>query len=103
MRDLLRRRLMLVHHRTALILSFKSLYTRTTGLDMSLSRLKAMEIKEAQELYEHPANQLIAGLQFQQIGHLTGSIGKIEQAVLASAREHATPTRSAPGWARFWA
>src|SRR5215469_2627106 len=27
-RDLLRRRLMLVHHRTALILSFKGLYTR---------------------------------------------------------------------------
>ena len=86
-RDLLRRRLMLVHHRTALILSFKSLYTRTTGSDMSLSRLKAMEIKEAQELYEHPANQLIAGLQLQQIGCLNASIGKIEQAVLASARE----------------
>jgi len=30
-RDLLRRRLTLVHHRTALMLSFKSLYTRTTG------------------------------------------------------------------------
>src|SRR6266571_6470191 len=33
-RDLLRRRLMLVHHRTALMLSFKSLYTRTTGQEM---------------------------------------------------------------------
>ena len=31
MRDLLRRRMMLVHHRSALMLSFKSLYTRTTG------------------------------------------------------------------------
>ncbi len=30
-RDLLRRRLLLVHQRTALMLSFKSLYTRTTG------------------------------------------------------------------------
>src|SRR5208282_4963500 len=30
-RDLLRRRTLLVHQRTALILSFKSLYTRTTG------------------------------------------------------------------------
>src|SRR5882724_10390800 len=63
MRDLLRRRLMLVHQRTALMLSFKSLYTRTTGQEMALSELKALEIKEAQELYDHPANQLIAGMQ----------------------------------------
>src|SRR5690349_4953458 len=61
-RDLLRRRLTLVHHRTALMLSFKSLYTRTTGLEMSLSRLKELEIKDAQDLYKHPANQLIAGM-----------------------------------------
>src|SRR5208283_5332773 len=60
-RDLLRRRLMLVHKRTALMLSFKSLYTRTTGQGLTLSRLKELEIKEAQELYEHPANQMIAG------------------------------------------
>ena len=47
-RDLLRRRLTLVHQRTALMLSFKSLYTRTTGQEMTLSRLKELEIKEAQ-------------------------------------------------------
>ena len=35
-RDLLRRRLGLVHQRTALLLSFKSLYPRTTGQVMSL-------------------------------------------------------------------
>src|SRR6266576_1758567 len=39
-RDLLRRRLMLVHHRTALMLSFKSLYTRTTGQELALGKLK---------------------------------------------------------------
>jgi transposase len=86
-RDLLRRRLTLVHHRTALMLSFKSLYTRTTGLEMSLSRLKELEIKDAQELYKHPANQLIAGMQIKQIDPLSESIDKIEKAVLASARE----------------
>jgi hypothetical protein len=47
-RDLLRRRLTLVHQRTALMLSFKSLYTRTTGQAMSLGRLKSMEPAEAQ-------------------------------------------------------
>ena len=49
-RDLLRRRLLLVHQRTALMLSFKSLYTRTTGEEMTLRALKELEIKEAQQL-----------------------------------------------------
>src|SRR6266513_734633 len=87
MRDLLRRRLMLVHHRTALMLSFKSLYTRTTGQEMTLGELKELEVNEAQKLYEHPANQLIAGMQIKHIERLSESIEKIEKAVLASARE----------------
>ncbi|HET7101369.1 MAG TPA: transposase, partial [Terriglobia bacterium] len=86
-RDLLRRRLNLVHQRTALMLSFKSLYVRTTGQTMSLSRLKAMEIQEAPGLYEHPANQLIARVQKEHIEQLDRSIAQIEQAVLKSARE----------------
>jgi transposase len=86
-RDLLRRRLTLVQHRTALMLSFKSLYTRTTGQDMTLSRLKELEIKEAQELYTHPANQLIAGMHIKQIEQLNENIAKIEKGVLGSARE----------------
>src|SRR5438552_18853782 len=64
-RDLLQRRLTLVHHRTALMLSFKSLYTRTTGGEMTLGELKDLNVKGAQELYEDPANQLIAGMQIQ--------------------------------------
>ena len=86
-RDLLRRRLTLVHQRTALMLSFKSLYTRTTGLEMSLGELKELEIKAAQELYDHPAIQLIAGMQIKHIEQLTESIEKIEKAVLGCARE----------------
>jgi transposase len=86
-RDLLRRRMSLVHQRTALMLSFKSLFTRTTGELMSQSRLKALAVKEAQKLYEHPANQLIAGLQIQHIEQLDASIGRLEKAVLSVARE----------------
>src|SRR6059036_3037898 len=86
-RDLLRRRLTLVHQRTALMLSFKSLYTRTTGGEMTLSQLKELEIKQAQDLYDHPANQLIAGMQIKHIEQLTESIEKIEKAVLDCARE----------------
>jgi transposase len=86
-RDLLRRRLSLVQQRTALLLSFKSLYARTTGQTMSLSRLKGMAVPEAIALYEHPANQLIAKVQKEHIEQLSQSIERIEKAVLKSARE----------------
>jgi transposase len=86
-RDLLRRRLSLVRQRTALMLSFKSLYTRTTGQEMTLGQLKKLEVKAAQDLYEHPANQLIAGMQIKHIEQLSESIDKIEKVVRASARE----------------
>ena len=86
-RDLLRRRLSLVHQRTALLLSFKSLYTRTTGQTLSLSRLKGMEVAQATALYEHPANQLIATVHKQHIEGLSESIEQIEKAVLRCARE----------------
>jgi transposase len=86
-RDLLRRRMSLVHQRTALMLSFKSLYTRTTGAEMTLTRLKKLAVAEAQKLYEHPANQLIAGMQIQHIEQLSATIERLEKAVLDSARE----------------
>ncbi len=86
-RDLLRRRLTLVQHRTALLLSCKSLHVRTTGRELALSTLKALGVPAARKLYDHPANQLIAGMQVQQIEHLNEGIAQIEKAVLASARE----------------
>ena len=85
-RDLLRRRVSLVQQRTALVLSFKSLYTRMTGQTMSLSRVKRMAAESARELYEHPADQLIATLQQEHIAGLNRSIGAIEKLVLASAK-----------------
>ena len=69
-RDLLRRRTMLVHQRTALLLSFKSLYARTTGQALDLSDVKKMEPAQAPKLYEHPANQLIARVQTEQMQSL---------------------------------
>lgn len=69
------------------MLSFKSLYTRTTGQAMSLSRLKDMELEETKTLYEHPANCLIAAVQKEHIEQLDQSIERIEKAVLKAARE----------------
>ncbi|MGA2658468.1 MAG: transposase, partial [Verrucomicrobiota bacterium] len=86
-RDLLRRRTNLVHQRTALLLSFKSLYARTTGQRLDLSDAKKMEPKEAPKLYTHPANQLIAQVQAEHIQALNKSAMRLEKAVLACARE----------------
>jgi transposase len=84
-RDLLRRRMGLVHQRTALMLSFKSLFARTTGQSLTLARVKTVTVAEAGDLYEHPANQLIAGMQAGHIGELSRSIKKIEEVVLKVA------------------
>ena len=86
-RDLLRRRTKLVQQRTALLLSCKSLSTRTTGKEMGLNELKGLKVEQAQGLYEHPANQLIAGLQVQPIEQLGQSIQQIEKVVLGAAQE----------------
>lgn len=86
-RDLLRRRTNLVRDRTALILSFKSLYSRTTGQQLPLAELKQLTAKEASKLYQHPANQLIAQIQMEHIEALDKSIQRVEKGVLASARE----------------
>jgi transposase len=86
-RDLFRRRGGLVHQRTSLLLSFKSLYARTTGQTLDLGQAKKLEPQEASELYKHPANQLIAEVQAEHIQALGQSISRIEKAVLASARQ----------------
>lgn len=82
-RDLLRRRMGLVHKRTSLILSLKSLYTRMTGQTMSLGQVKKLELKEAARLFEHSADQLITRLDLQLLEQLDQSIAQIENSVLA--------------------
>jgi len=86
-RDLLRRRMSLVQQRTALMLSFKSLYARTTGQPLTLSRLKRLKLEETKTLYDHPANCLIAHIQKEHMEQLDQSIERIEKAVLKCVRE----------------
>jgi transposase len=82
-RDLLRRRMGLVHKRTSLILSLKSLHTRMTGRDLSTGRIKTLQWQDAEKLFEHPADQLITRLDLQLVEQLSRSIAKIEAAILA--------------------
>ena len=84
-RDLLRRRMLLVQLRTSLILSFKSLNERTLGQRVPLARVKSMTSEEAQARFSAPADQLLSGEQIGLMGRLQESIAKIEKHILATA------------------
>ncbi len=84
-RDLLRRRLGLVRKRSSLYLSFKSLFTRTTGGQLSLARLKTLKREEADQYFKHPCDQLIAREEIDLIERLNQSISIIEKTVLETA------------------
>jgi transposase len=86
-RDLLRRRMLMVQLRTSLILSFKSLNERTLGQRVPLARVKAMSIEEAQARFAAPADQLLSGEQIGLMGQLQESIARIEKHILATIQE----------------
>jgi transposase len=85
-RDLLRRRLMLVRKRTALILSLQSLHARTLGQALNLGEVKLIGVEAVRKNFTHPAEKLISGLDVELIEHLTKSIKQIEKMVLAMTK-----------------
>lgn len=92
-RDLLRRRMLLVQQRTRLILSFKSLHERTLGQRIALARVKALAVEEARALFTAPADQFLSGTEIELLGHLTAAIQKIEAQVLGVAGQWRTYQR----------
>ncbi len=102
-RDLLRRRQLLVHQRTTLILSFKSLNERTLGQRVPLARVKGMNPDEAQARFTAPADQLLGRQQITLIGHLTDAITQMEQHILEVAGKWASYQRlqQLPGIAKI--
>lgn len=86
-RDLLRRRMLLVQLRTSLILSFKSLNERTLGQRVPLRAVKALSIEEAQARFTAPADQLLSGEQIGLVARLQESIARIEKHILAAIQE----------------
>lgn len=84
-RDMLRRRMLLVRHRTSLLLSIKGLYARTTGKTLSQGGVKKLDAEEIPEMFKHPADQFISGEQLKVVEQLNQSIGLIEEAVEACA------------------
>jgi transposase len=86
-RDLLRRRQLLVHQRTSQLLSVKSLYARTTGRKLLQGEAKGLDREIIPVLFEHPADQWIAGQQADLIAHFNQSISALEKQVEAVAKQ----------------
>jgi len=80
-RDLLRRRLLFVRHRTAQILSLQSSITRNRGYTMSARDIKKLDKSDADKLFEDPFLILAAGNTISTIRFLKTRIAEIEKAV----------------------
>jgi transposase len=80
-RDLLRRRLLFVRHRTAHILSLQSMITRNLGTKMSCRAIKGFSGEDAESLFDSPYLVLAAKNSISTIGFLTERIKKIEREV----------------------
>jgi len=85
-RDLLRRRLLFVRHRTAHVLSLQSMVERCCGRRISVNEIKKMTPQEAAALFSDPQLGLTARFQVETIGFLSQQIRSIEKAVLPQVK-----------------
>jgi len=85
-RDLLRKRLMLVQQRTSHILSFQSLYNREKGSKFSCNKIKKLCEENIDALFSDQYVCLSAQANISLIGFLTKKIKELETAVLGCMR-----------------
>jgi len=78
LRDLMRRRLLFVKHRTAHILSLQSMITRNLGVKMAVRGIKKLMEEDAESLFESPHLVLAAKNNIATIQFLTKRIKIIE-------------------------
>ena len=83
-RDMLRRRMLLVQQRTALLLSLQALYNRTTGGNITANQVHSASAQTVEEWFPLPADHKIFGIQKNVIAELNEAIETIEKAILAS-------------------
>ncbi|MGB6864765.1 MAG: IS110 family transposase [Candidatus Aminicenantaceae bacterium] len=83
LRDLLRKRLMLVRHRTAHILSFQSLYCRQTGFQLRGSDVQRFRDHEFEEISPFEHVQLAGQANILTMRFLASLINEIEKKVLS--------------------
>jgi transposase len=80
-RDLLRRRLFFVRHRTANILSLQSTITRNLGIKMSGNEIKKLDMDDARNLFDSANLVFMAQNNISTIKHLAKIIKGIEKQV----------------------
>ena len=80
-RDLLRRRLLFVRHRTSHILSLQSMISRNIGTNMSCYAIKRLDQEAAETLFTSPHSILAANSNIAVIHFLKERIKTIEKAV----------------------
>ena len=85
-RDLLRKRLHLVRHRTSHILSNKNIMSRNLGATMKSNDNKTLQEKEVERLFQEPHLRLSVRASLSTIHHLTGQIKEIEKTILGQVR-----------------
>lgn len=98
-RDVLRRRLLLVQQRTAQILSLQSMIARHTGRPMSAHKIKQLQASELSLYFSEAASLFAAHHALQLMQHLTRQIDEIETFVLDICKQnaHYATLTSVPG------
>lgn len=103
LRDLFRRRMLLVSKRTSLLLSLRSLHMRMHGSPLPLASTKSISPSDVAALFEHEADQLVASVEKSHIDELNRSLRKMEKLALEAAGEvaHHGKVMSIPGIGRI--
>ena len=98
-RDVLRRRLLLVRQRTAQLLSLQSMITRHTGLRLTSVQVKRLTAEKLPRYFDAAATLFAAGHSLQLLQQLTGQIEEIEDFVLSHCQndEDYSIVTSVPG------
>jgi transposase len=86
-RDVLRRRLLLVEQRTAQILSLQSLIGRHTGQQVAAHKIKQLKAADVSDYFPETVSEFSARHMLQLINQLTTQIDEIEDFVLARCQQ----------------
>ena len=99
MRDLLRRRLLLVQQHTAQVLSLQSMIARHTGLRLPALKVKQLTSDTLPDYFTDAASLFSARHALQLLQQLTRQIDEIEEFVLARCKNdvHYAQLTSVPG------
>jgi len=86
LRDLLRKRLHLVHHRSSHIISIKNILTRSLGIQVKSEEVRKLDEGQIRRLFPNEDLFLAVNASVTMMKHLNDQINRIEKAILAKAR-----------------